>query len=133
MRPPEPRRVAVRIVEVAASTLPVAHRGRYVREFTAELYGLTPSHQLRHAAQVLSRVWALRVALGEAVLATNGDGTMLIVTRRPLTCLLLGWHKWQTVSTDDGTSRYNKCRKCGKEQSPPLGLGAMGIPSAGGT
>jgi hypothetical protein len=118
MTPPPPRRVPVRIVEVAAGVLPAVHRGRYQREFLAELYGLTPSHQRRHATQVLSRAWALRTALGEPVVATNGDGTMQIVSRRPLICLLLGRHRWQIVSTEDGTSRYRKCRKCGKELFP---------------
>lgn len=127
MKPPEPHRIPVRIVECAAGALPAAHRGRYQREFLAELYGLTPSHQLRHATQVLSRAWALRVALGESVLATNGDGTMRLVTRRPLTCLLLRWHKWQLTSTEDGSYRYNRCRKCGKEWWRPYGDGANTI------
>jgi hypothetical protein len=74
MKPAEPHRVAVRLVDWAASTLPAAHRDRYQQEFLAELYGLTPSHQLRHAAQVLSRAWILRVALGEPVLATKEVG-----------------------------------------------------------
>jgi hypothetical protein len=131
MRPPEPGRMPVRLVEWAAGTLPAAHRGRYLREFTAELYGLTPSHQLRHATQVLSRSWALRAALGEAVPATDGDGIMWIDPRRLLLCLLLGRHKWQIISTDDGTDRYNKCRRCGKEQSPPDGRsGLMGLISS---
>jgi hypothetical protein len=118
MTPPPPHRVSVRIVEVAATALPAAHRGRYHREFLAELYGLTPSDQLRHATQVLSRAWALRSALAEPALAMKGAATMPIVARRPLICLVLDRHKWQLVSTDDGTSRYRRCRKCGKERPP---------------
>jgi hypothetical protein len=126
MTPPSPHRMSVRIVEGAASALPAGHRGRYHREFLAELYGLTPSHQMRHAAQVLSRAWALRAALSEPVFPMNGDGTMRIVTRRPLTCLLLRWHRWQFVSTEDG-NRYKICRKCGKEWWRPYGDGANTI------
>lgn len=53
---------------------------------------------------------------------------MLIIRRRPLTCLLLQRHKWQTISTEDGSNRYNKCRKCGKESWQPYGegLGSIG-------
>jgi hypothetical protein len=132
MKPPEPHRVAVRLIEWAASTLPAAHSGRYQQEFLAELYGLTTSHQLRHAAQVLSRAWVLRAALGEPVLATKGGGTMSLV-RRPLTCLLLRRHKWQIVSTEDSSRHFGRCRECGKESRPwyrsPLGRsGYVGPP-----
>jgi hypothetical protein len=117
MRQRDPLSVAIHLVDWAARTLPAAHRERYEREFFAELYGLTPSHQLRHATQVLSRAWVLRTALAEAVLATNGGEDMPIVVRRPLTCLLLRWHTWQILSTEDFSSHYVKCRKCGKESS----------------
>jgi hypothetical protein len=125
---PAPGRVAVRLVELAARMLPSGHRARYRREFTAELYGLTGPQQLRHATQVLSRSWALRAALGEPVPARNGELTMQIVQRRPLTCLLLRWHKWQPLSTKDG-ARYNKCVKCGKEwwQSYGAGRNTIGL------
>jgi hypothetical protein len=122
-----PYLLPVRMVELAARTLPVPHRGRYTQEFTAELYGLTRSHELRHATQVLSHAWVLRAALGEPAPVPIGDGTMQIAQRRPLTCLLLGWHKWKSFSTDDGSARYNQCVKCGKEQWQPNGGGSNTI------
>jgi hypothetical protein len=51
------------IVRVAVRVIPVASRGRYRQEFLAELHGLGRVRQLRHAAGVLSRCWALRAAL----------------------------------------------------------------------
>jgi hypothetical protein len=51
------------IVRAAVRVVPVASRGRYRQEFLAELYGLGRVRQLRHAAGVLSRSWALRTAL----------------------------------------------------------------------
>ncbi len=127
MKPPDPHRAPVRMVQLAVRALPPAHRGRYLQEFTAELYGLTHSHQLRHATQVLSSAWALRAALGEPAPTPNGGSTMQALQRRPLTCLLLRWHRWKTYSIDDGSGRYNKCVKCGKERWQPAGSGANTI------
>jgi hypothetical protein len=123
MKPPAPYRLPIRMVELAASTLPAAHRGRYMQEFTAELYGLTHAHQLRHASGVLSNAWALRAALGKPAPGSMGDTTMRIVQRRPLTCVVLRWHKWKVYSTEDGSNRYNKCLKCGREMWEPYGTG----------
>jgi len=50
-------------VGLAARLLPTpAARRRYQAEFVAELYGLPMSDQFRHAAGVLSQVFALRAA-----------------------------------------------------------------------
>jgi hypothetical protein len=50
-------------VRVATWVLPRSTRDRYRQEFLAELYGLGRTRQLRHAAAVLSRSWALRAAI----------------------------------------------------------------------
>ena len=47
-------------LQAATRVLPGATRDRYRQEFVAELYGLARTRQLRHAAGVLSRSWALR-------------------------------------------------------------------------
>jgi hypothetical protein len=78
-----PGRVSCRIVELAARTLPAAHRERYRREFTAELYFLPPSQQVRHATQVMSQAWALRAALGRPAPGTQGETTVRNRPARP--------------------------------------------------
>jgi DNA-binding PadR family transcriptional regulator len=52
-------------VRSASLPLPSEDRWRYRQEFLAALYGMTPAEQLHHATGVLSRGWALRVALTE--------------------------------------------------------------------
>ena len=110
-----PGRVSCRIVELAARTLPAAHRERYRREFTAELYFLPPSQQVRHASQVLSQAWALRAALDRPAPGTLGETAVKNHPARPLTCRLNLWHSWQVSRADDGT-RYSRCAKCGKDK-----------------
>ena len=84
-----------RIVELAARMLPAEQRQRYALEFIAELYGMTPSQQIRHSTQVLAHSWMLRSVLSAASPTTIEDGTMIptSTTRRPFRCLL--WiHRW---------------------------------------
>ena len=64
------------VVRSAALPLPSEHRWRYRQEFLAELYGMTPAEQRHHASGVLSRVVALRVALGEPERLMNKEATM---------------------------------------------------------
>ena len=47
-----PGRWCCRGVELAVRVLPSEHRARYGLEFVAELYGLPPAQQRRHAARV---------------------------------------------------------------------------------
>jgi hypothetical protein len=56
-----PPRIGVAVL----AALPSEHRWRYRQEFLAELYGMPPAVQWRHASGVLSHVWTLRVALTE--------------------------------------------------------------------
>ena len=39
--------------------------------------------------------------------------------RRPLPCRLNLHHDWHTESTEDG-SRYERCRRCGKDATGPV-------------
>ena len=132
MTPQPPDHLPLRVVELAARMLPAAHRPRYMQEFTAELFDMPRFHQIRHAAHVLSRVWALRTALATLTPATIGDATMTDVAPRPLSCRFNVRHTWRVVSTEDGRSRYRRCIKCGKDKwdddedhgSKPAGLAA---------
>ena len=116
-----PARVPRQFVELAALTLPLAHRERYRREFTAELHFVARDDQFRYATRVLSRTWSLRLALSESAPEAIGESTMKKVpTRTPLSCRLHLWHQWRRCFTEDG-ARYKACAKCGKEL-PPSGL-----------
>jgi hypothetical protein len=117
-----PGRWCCRCVELAVRVLPTEHRARYGLEFVAELYGLPPAQQRRHAARVLTSAWALRTALSEAVPATNGETVVLIKTAKPLTCRLNLRHRWRWQSTEDG-NRFERCQKCGKDRSEEVGGG----------
>jgi hypothetical protein len=112
----EPTRAARQIVELAARTLPAAHRERYRREFTAELDAMPRAEQFRYAARVLTRTWSLRAALGQPALATPGGNTMMTPPTRPLSCRLHLWHHWRRYFTEDG-GRYKACSRCGRELS----------------
>lgn len=90
-------RLAVRL---AARPLPAAHRDRYRREFLAELYGMTPAEQLRHASGVVARAWALRLAVGEPAAAKR------------LPCL--GIHRWKRLRNPEG-GWYRECLDCGRQ------------------
>jgi hypothetical protein len=127
---PGPTWVPLRLVQLAARMLPPAHRLRYEGEFTAELYGMTRTRQLRHAAQVLTRAFALRSAL-VSVPATAEREAMMFVPTVPLTCRLNLRHKWHQVSTEDGNSRTWECAICGRERPDRMknaGFGAIGMP-----
>jgi hypothetical protein len=63
-------------VRTAALPLPSEHRWRYRQEFLSELYGMTPAEQRHHAAGVLTRVVALRVALTEPEQLLAKEATM---------------------------------------------------------
>ena len=124
-----PGRCCCRAVELAVRVLPPEHRTRYGLEFVAELYGLPPAKQRRHAARVLTSAWALRTALSELP-EKNGESPMIIKTATPLTCRLNLHHRWRWLSTEDG-DRFERCEKCGKDRSEKVGgdpsVGALGF------
>jgi hypothetical protein len=109
------------VVRTAALPLPSEHRWRYRQEFLAELYGMTPAEQRHHAAGVLSRVVALRVALTEPEQLLAKEATMA----KPFLCRI-GRHRWQRLRNPEG-GWYRECRGCGKQrvytgggQVPPM-------------
>jgi hypothetical protein len=110
-------------VDLAANLLPTpAERTRYRAEFIAELHGLPTAAQLRHAAGVLSQIWALRTALGAApVRLEEASMQSTIPLGRRFRCRVLRWHHWQLHSTDDG-GLYRACSVCGKDHPGPLGM-----------
>ncbi len=111
-----------RTVELAVRALPAEHRTRYGLEFVAELYGLPPAQQRRHAARLLTSAWALRTALSEPVPRTNGGTAVILKTAKPVTCRLNLHHRWRWMSTEDG-DRFERCVKCGKDRSEDVGGG----------
>jgi hypothetical protein len=84
-----------RTVQVATRVLPGSTRDRYRQEFLAELHGLSRTRQLRHAAGVLSRSWALRAAISTPPEATTADMDIVYPRlRRP--------KRYSLVRTADG-------------------------------
>jgi hypothetical protein len=107
-------------VQAATLVLPRSTRDRYRQEFVAELYGLSRTRQLRHAAGVLSRSWALRAAIsGLPGAAADIEIVFPRRRRRPLYCRLIR-HYWVDLSSEDGSSRYRECARCGKEANDSL-------------
>jgi hypothetical protein len=108
-------------IRVATWVLPRSTRDRYRQEFLAELYGLGGTRQLRHAAAVLTRSWALRAAINTPSDATAADMEIVFPPRRrrPLYCRLIR-HYWVDLSSEDGSSRYRECARCGKEANDSL-------------
>ena len=113
-------------VTVAALRLlpPGGARDRWRTELVSELWGLSRGEQLRHTLGVVTRAPALRAAIiaRDRVVAED-------VIRMPLRCRV-GWHRWVTHSTSDGTSRYLRCRRCPKETDIPrpedhIGMGGF--------
>ena len=108
-------------VQAATRVLPGSTRERYRQEFLAELYGLSRARQLRHAFGVLSRSWALRAAINAPSDATAADMELVFPRRRrrSLYCRLIR-HYWVDLSSEDGSSRYRQCARCGKEANDSL-------------
>jgi hypothetical protein len=103
-------------VQVAIRVLPGATRDRYRQEFLAELYGLSRARQLRHAAGVLSRSWALRAAINTPSETAAADMEIVFPRhRRPLLCWL-NRHRWETFRTEDGKP-YLRCQRCRKDET----------------
>ena len=106
-----------RTVVAAAHVLPSGDlRDRYRSEFVAELYGMPRRQQTMHALQVLSRAWALRIAVTSKTPPSAPEAQMTTTKHVPLVCRLNLHHWWQTHSNDDG-GRYRQCARCGKDKS----------------
>lgn len=127
-------RLSCWIVELAVRVLPADRRRRYARELVAELYGMSPAQQRRHAVQVLTHVFALRAVLRAAGPATHREEPMTATTRRHLRCRLR-LHRWDEQENPETHERYFLCELCGAYKDHPHaapGAGAAGMTSSGG-
>jgi len=105
------------IVRAATRVQPGSTQDRYRQEFLAELHGLGRARQLRHAAGVLSRSWALRAAINCPSEAAAADTEIVSPRRqRPLSCRLNLRHRYATLRTDDGKPCL-RCQRCGKDET----------------
>lgn len=125
---PSADRLSCRTIELAVRALPADRRQRYARELVAELYGMSRWRQRRHAAQVLSHVFALRAALRAAGSATAQEERMTRTVRRPLRCRL-GLHRWEEQENPETKERYELCTRCDAYREHPRA--APGASTAG--
>jgi hypothetical protein len=90
-------------------------RDRWTRELLSELYGLSPAEQARHTLGVLRRAPALRAAL-----TVRDRGTEASSAGKSIRCHV-SLHRWRIASSEDGSYRFRRCSRCGKEQTwdPP--------------
>ena len=129
-----PLALARAATELAVRPLPeLDDRLRYRAEFLADLHALTALGQVRYAAGVLSRTFALRAALGEAPTGAEEAAMSLARPRVPIwRCRILRLHDWVTRSTEDG-GRYLTCARCGRDRGESLyGPNATGVGGVGG-
>ncbi len=94
-------RISRRLVQVAARSLPAAHRERYRRELLAELAEVPRKEQSGFALRVLVRSLALRAALHAPAAVTVADAATAAPVR-PFGCRMHLYHHWKTYRTDDG-------------------------------
>jgi hypothetical protein len=106
------------IVLRAVRRLPAEHRDRYRGELLAELHFLSGWSRLGYALRILVLTSALRAALDGGVPAL-AEATPAWPHHRPW-CWAMLHHQWRTVSVEDGSSRYLKCRACGRECNAPV-------------
>jgi hypothetical protein len=104
-----PRRTPTLLVLGSTLVLPAGHvRDRYRQELLAELHGVEPSHQFRHALGLACHALALRRAL-------TGEGqqdSVVASEHKPLHCRLHLWHHHRKAMTEDGEV-YMACVGCG--------------------
>ena len=106
-RPPGPW--PSRAVRLAVRALPPGcTRDRYRYEFLAELYGMSSTRQMRHAAHLLSRSLVLRAAVIRERQSSTLELIMPVVApRKPLLCRLNVHHKWVRRLNRTGRSTCN--------------------------
>ena len=129
------------VVKLSARSLPRGSvRDRYRGEFLAELHGMSRMRQTRHSVGILSRAWALRVAVdGQGRLGGGTEGVTTQTSARPLLCRLNLHHAWRMCTTEDG-ARYRRCTRCGKDDvgdsdrgnARPMNTGGVNGPFIGG-
>jgi hypothetical protein len=106
------------LIAASVSVLPSSARERYEEEFIADLYGMSRTEQAGYSGRVLTRCGSLRSAVRSA---TNQNSRLEGVDmtpsrRRPLRCRLNLHHDWHEETTEDGT-RFQQCRRCGKDKT----------------
>jgi len=100
-----------------------AARRRWQDELVSELYGLSSREQARHTLGVITRATALRAAVTDRDRIIEED-----IMRKHLLCRL-HLHKYRVASSEDGSNRFMRCRRCGKEDTsmdPGHWAGSMG-------
>ncbi len=105
-----PRGVPAVLEWLVCHALPAEHRGRYHREFVAEMWWMTTFEQLRYAVRLLLAVRPLRAAL------RGQPATEVVPPLATSRCAHGTHHHWVTRSTDDG-SRYRTCARCGLDRA----------------
>ena len=113
-RPPGPW--PSRAIRLAVRALPHGPtRDRYRHEFLAELYGMSSTRQMRHAAHLFSRSLVLRAAVNREQQSSPLELIMPVVApRKPLLCRLNVHHKWVGRLNPD-REVYLQCKRCGKD------------------
>ena len=111
------------LIAASVAVLPRSARARYEEEFIADLYGMSRIEQAGYVGHVFACCVPLRVAVRSASSRTShlGGIDMTSRQRRPLRCRLNLHHDWHDESTEDG-SRYQRCRRCGKDAIGPATL-----------
>ncbi|HEY2299588.1 MAG TPA: hypothetical protein VGH43_17780 [Jatrophihabitans sp.] len=112
------------LIAASVPVLPRSARARYEEEFIADLYGMSRIEQARYTGHVLAGCVSLRLAVRSAVGRTSTLEGIDMTPRqcRPLRCRLNLHHDWHDESTDNGT-RFQRCRRCGKDATGPVTTG----------
>ena len=114
MKQVRPSRLALRILGLAIRFVPPPCRERYQREFRAELDLMPRLEQVRYSTRVLRHAPALRAVLVGSLLAMSDQSPMA----SSLLCRLRFRHRWEIASNEDGSYRFLRCLRCGKERFP---------------
>jgi hypothetical protein len=114
--PRPPGRWPSRAIRLAVRALPPGRtRDRYRHEFLAELYGMSSTRQMRHAAHLLTRSLVLRAAVNRERQSSTLELSMpVLAPRKPLLCRLNVHHKWVRRLNPD-REVYLQCKHCGKD------------------
>jgi len=124
-----PTATASALVSLSLHRLPSGPtRSRYEREFIAELYGLSPAQQLRHALGVLAASGALNHAVRDHSPSILETTMSILHPAKPWGCRLGIRHHWELQSTEDG-NRFLACTRCAKEHP---GQSGSNYPMLGG-
>ena len=124
---------ALRTVSLVVLAVPAGEwRERYRQEFRAELYGMSRTAQLCHAAGLVAQAFALRSALGPHTPdgSTSREDVMFrLATLWGRVLCLLNQHRDEVLYSDDNEP-YQSCVRCGRDLfiAPYPGGGAASGP-----